>query len=252
MNHQKLTSIIIPIIVTCAMCINFASVYGQTSNKKPIKFQPPPPPPPNRGEPTGRAQGGAGRGCEPTALVPNNDNLVWGVTVAARPQFWFTLPRNLTTKDAIEFRLKDNQDQEIYQTRLENIDIPKGIVSFTLPSQIPPLENSKTYKWSFAIFCDYKVIEDVPGNVEGSITRIPISNTLKNQLAAAKNPIEKAKIYAQNGVWFDAVTTLAVNLRHKKEKDIIATWTELLKQVDLEQAVSLPVTNCCTQTKSSK
>ncbi|MBD2772936.1 DUF928 domain-containing protein [Iningainema sp. BLCCT55] len=219
-----------------------------------IKFQPPPPPPPpppTRGEPTGRAQGGAGRGCEPTALVPstktNNGDLLWGLTVAERPQFWFSLPRNLTTKDAVEFVLKDNQGKEVYKNRLENINTPKGIISIAIPQQIPPLQTGKTYKWSFSIYCDFKTIEDRPGNVRGSIQRATISTTLKNQLANAKTPIEQANVYAQNGIWFDALTVLAVNIRNNKEKDVTSAWTQLLEQANLKQVVSLPVTDCCTK-----
>lgn len=249
-----------------ALCMSCGISYGdqgniknQNSNLTAIKFQtppPPPPPPPNRGEPTGRSQGGAGRGCEPTAIVPatksNNGNLLWGLTVSERPQFWFGLPRNLTTQDVVEFILTDDQGNKIYKTRLENINTPKGIVSFALPQQTPPLQIGKTYNWSFSIYCDFKLIEDIPGEVAGRIKRVPISTTLKNELADAKTPIDKANVYARNGVWFDAATILAINLRNKQQKEISLTWSELLKQVGLEQVVSLPITNCCTKAPASK
>lgn len=265
MNNTELRSKIPPKIfnttVIFALCMSCASGYGEqrivenpNSTLKSIKFQPPPPPP-NRGEPTGRGQGGAGRGCEPIALVPstklNNGDLLWGLTVAERPQFWFSLPRDMTTKDAVEFVLKNNLGKEVYKTRLQDFNTPKGIVSFAIPQQTPPLQIGKTYNWSFSIYCDFKIVEDRPGNVRGKIQRVPISTTLKNKLANAKTPIEKANVYAQNGIWFDALTILAVNMRSKKEKDITSTWTQLLEQVNLEQVVSLPVTNCCTQATAS-
>ncbi|GAB1543496.1 hypothetical protein NUACC21_61710 [Scytonema sp. NUACC21] len=238
-----------------------ASTYGkqitaENPNSTPvaIKFQSPPPPP-DRGEPTGRAQGGAGRGCVPTALVPltksNNGDSLWGLTVAERPQFWFSVPRNLTPKDAVEFVLEDDQGKEVYKTRLKNTNIPQGIVSFTIPQQTPPLQIGKIYNWSFSIYCDYKTVEDRPGTVRGRIQRNPISTTLKNQLADAKTPIAQATAYAQNSIWFDALTVLAVNMRDKKEKDISSAWTQLLEQANLQQVVSFPVTNCCTPVQKS-
>ena len=257
--RSKISQKIFNTTVIFALCMSCAIGYGKQINPKnpnstlvAIKFLPPPPPP-NRGEPTGRAQGGAGRGCEPTALVPltksNNRDLLWGLTVAERPQFWFSLPRNLTTKDAVEFVLTDNRGKEVYKTRLKDFNTPQGIVSFAIPQQTAPLQIGKTYNWSFSLYCDFQTVEDKPGNVRGSIQRVPISNTFKNQLATAKTPIAKATVYAQNSIWFDTLTILAVNMRGKKEKDISSAWTQLLQQVNLEKLVSLPVTNCCMQGK---
>ncbi|RUS98665.1 hypothetical protein DSM106972_080510 [Dulcicalothrix desertica PCC 7102] len=215
-----------------------------------IKYEPPPPPT-TSGEPTGTGgQGGAGRGCEPTALVPTmlgkNSNYLWGQTVSSRPQFWFALPRKLTKKDAVEFVLKENQGKEIYKTTLKS-EVPQGIVSFSVPNTIPPLQTNKIYRWSLSVYCDVETVEDKPGSVEGSIQRVSISTKLKNQLAGAKTPIEQAGIYAQNGIWFDALTSIAVNMRATKSQDASLAWNELLTQVKLEKIAKLPVTNCCTK-----
>ncbi len=245
---------IIKTLIIIALCTSCARLYAeqintQNPNSKLISINFEPPPPPTRGEPTGRAQGGAGRGCEPTALVPltksTNGDFLWGLTVAERPHFWFSLPRNLTTKDAIEFVLKDDVGKEIYKMMLKNAEVPRGIISFTLSEKTPPLQIGKLYNWSFSIYCDFQTVEDKPGNVRGSIQRVSVSTTLKNQLAGAKTPVDQATIYAKNGIWFDTATTLAVNMRGKKQNDISSAWANLLQQVKFEKIVSLPVTNCC-------
>lgn len=241
------------------ICLIIASGCGQNRlSENPnqtlvasIAFQPPPPPPPpERGEPTGRGQGGAGRGCDAIALVPtttlNNNNYLWGLTVAERPQFWFSLPRDLTAKDAIEFRLQDNQGKEIYKSRLEKINNPKGLIRFTLPQQAPALQINKTYNWSFKIECDFQTTEDRPVIAKGTIKRVAISENLKNQLAKTKTTVEKANAYAQNSIWFDAVTTLAINKDSKKEPNITNSWSQLLEQVNLKPVIPQPVTKCCT------
>jgi Domain of Unknown Function (DUF928) len=253
-NHPVVKAI--TILALCTSCnVGFGKqivAINPDLTSMTIKFVPPPPPPPNRGEPTGRAQGGAGRGCEPTALVPltksdksNNGNILWGLTVSERPEFWFSLPRSLTTKDAIEFVLANSQGKAIYKTKLNSLRTPQGIVSFPIPENIPPLQIGQSYNWSFSVYCDFQTIEDKPGNVQGSIQRIAVNTPLKNQLATAKNPVEQATIYAKNGIWFDALTTLGVNLRKQKTKDISSAWMELLRQINLQKNASLPVTNCC-------
>jgi hypothetical protein len=271
MNHTESNTLILTqimnnpivkattILALCTSCnVGFGEqIIAQNLNSTSIKFEPPPPPPPTRrGEPTGRAQGGAGRGCEPTALVPltksnksNNDSFLWGLTVAERPQFWFSLPRSLTTKDAIEFIITDSQGSSVYKTKLNSSTTPQGIVSFAIPESLPPLKIGQSYNWSFSVYCDFQTIEDKPGNVQGTIQRIAVNTQFKNQLANAKTPIQQATIYAKNGIWFDALTTLGVNIRKEKSKDISSAWTELLQQGNLEKNSSLPVTNCCETPK---
>ncbi len=229
-------------------------IIAQVPNSTSINFNPPPPPP-NRGEPTGRAQGGGSRGCEPTALVPltkfPNGESNWGLTVAERPTFWFGLPRNLTTKDAIAFVLRDELGKEVYKRMLESSEISQGIVSFALPKKVSPLQIGQSYSWSFSIYCDFKTVEDKPGTVQGSIQRVPISAMLSSQLATAKTPVSQASVYAKNGIWFDALTTLGVNMGSKKDKAIALTWNDLLRQVNLAKVASLPVVPCCTQRELS-
>lgn len=223
-------------------------VLTQDSNLKlaSIKYEPPPPPP-TSGEPTQRGAGGGGRGCEPIALVPKildkEGSYLWGQTVAERPQFWFVLPRKLTKKDAVTFVL-EKPGKEIYKTTLKS-EIPKGIISFTIPKQIPPLQIGKTYSWSLSLSCDFETLEDKPGEVQGTIQRVAISTQLKNQLAGAKTPVEQANAYAKNGIWFDTLTTIAVNMRGQKPKDVSIAWNQLLQQVNLEKAAPLPINNCC-------
>jgi hypothetical protein len=256
---QTVKILILILIAICTSCETGSNAESKAlSNQNPnliiasIKYAPPPPPPPpppstNSGEPGDRRGGGAGRGCSPIALVPttSDGNYLWGQTVSPRPQFWFALPRSLTKKDTVEFVLKDNQDKEVYKTTLTT-ETPRGIVNLTIPKHIPPLQTNIIYRWSFSVRCDAESLEDRPGTVQGIIQRVPISTKLKNQLAGAKTPIEQASIYAQNSIWFDALTTIAVNMGKQKTKDISETWNELLKQAKLEKVAKLPVVECCT------
>jgi Domain of Unknown Function (DUF928) len=244
-------AVILALAVSCSLNRG-EQIIAQVPNSASINFKPPPPPP-NRGEPTGRAQGGGSRGCEPTALVPltkfTDGEANWGLTVAERPTFWFSLPRKLTTKDAIAFVLRDELGKEVYKSMLQSSEIPQGIVSFALPQKVPPLQIGKSYGWSFSIYCDFETVEDKPGTVRGTIQRVPISAKLSSELATAKTPVSQASVYAQNGIWFDTVTTLGVNIASKKDKANIAAWNNLLRQVNLGKVTSFPLVPCCTQSQ---
>ncbi|NJL10181.1 MAG: DUF928 domain-containing protein [Calothrix sp. SM1_7_51] len=224
-------------------------LIAQNSSSGRIRFTPPPPP--ERGEPTGRSQGGASRGCESTALVPltqtKNGELFWGLTVAQHPTFWFHIPRRLTKNDAIELTLLDESEKEVYKTKFIAPNTPKGIISLSVPSKQPPLEIGKIYTWSFSIFCDYKNVEDKPGTVKGKIQRVALSPALQTQLASAKSPLEQASIYAQNSLWFDTMTTLGTSIRTsgKKHTSLTTAWNDLLKQANLKNSISEPITPCC-------
>jgi Domain of Unknown Function (DUF928) len=246
------------LVLISTSCGSFSQAESATQNIQTpgliiasVKYVPPPPPPapPGRGgEPLGRGGGGAGRGCAPTALVPvtldKNGNYHWGQTVSARPQFWYALPKQVTKRDTLEFVLKDNQGKQIYQTKLKT-EAPKGIINFTLPAIVPELEIGKLYTWSFMVYCDADAFVDKAGSVQGTIQRVTISTKLQNQLTGAKSPVSQASIYAQNGLWFDALSTLAVNMHAQKANDIDLAWNDLLTQAKLEKVAKLPVTNCC-------
>ncbi|MBD1821002.1 DUF928 domain-containing protein [Cyanobacteria bacterium FACHB-DQ100] len=210
-----------------------------------------PPPLPRRGAPSGHPQGGASRGKCPvassqlTALVPvlpkTPDRLdvtpVWALTVSDRPTFWFYVPYPLTSNLATEFVLQDEQGKYLYQTALTQSGTTPGIVSVTLPNTVSPLEVGKLYHWYFLIYC-------TPSNpmfVDGWIERRPDAS---RQSVLSREQVQR---YAANGIWYDAVTTLA-QLRRQKPKDstLAQDWTDLLQSAGLGAIAGAPIVDCCT------
>lgn len=213
-----------------------------------------PPPLPRRGAPGGHPQGGASRGNCPvaspqlTALVPilpktpdrPDVTPVWALTVSDRPTFWFYVPYPLTGDLAMEFVLQDEQGKYLYQTPLAQSGSTPGVVSVTLPATVSPLEVGKRYHWYFLIYC-------TPSNpmfVDGWIERKP---------NASSQPIlsrEQAQRYAANGIWYDALTTLA-QLRRQKPKDSTLTqdWTNLLQSAGLGAIAPASIADCCIPKK---
>jgi hypothetical protein len=58
----------------------------------------------------------------------------------------------------------------------------------------------------------------------------------------AATPIDRIALYAANGLWYDAIATLAT-LRRESPDNVIATnqWTALLESVGLSEFAGMPL-----------
>lgn len=208
------------------------------------------PTPPSQGSPSGRQRGGASRGpCREfetlTALVPANNGIVWGRTTSDRPTFWFYLPNQLTDKTPIEFVLQDDADNYVYNTRFNAPGTRSGLINIPIPANVKSLEVGKTYSWTLSVYCD-PAKPSTSVSVKGTIQRVNLDPTLQKRLQEA-TPIEQAKIYAANGIWFEAFNTLAkLYYSNSEQKSIATAWVNLLQQAKLESLTQIPLTTCCT------
>lgn len=214
----------------------------------------------DRGIPTGRPRGGASRGqCPPivnedkplTALVPTTQKTLQGqviweswdeLTVAESPTLWFYVPYSLNPQLPIEFVLQDEVGNDVYKTFFRVSELPLGIVKFRLPAMAAPLEVDKRYHWYFSIDCDLALSP----LVEGWVKRVAINSSLMSQLQKA-TPQERAALYAANGIWHDALTTLAEPRQtNPRDTTLTANWVSLLQSVGLEAVAREPISQCCT------
>ncbi len=211
-------------------------------------FEPPPPPPDP--PPGGRVRGGAKRGLCPaitsklTALVPFSQEKgsvtnVWGLTTVAHPTFWFYLPITKNSTLSTQFVLQDSQSNPVYQ---QDITLPNqpGVIGVTLPPTASPLALNKRYRWFFTIDCDRQK-QSPPIYLEGVIQRVELKPTITQQLQTAE-PLQQFTIYAQNGIWHDALTTLA-QLRQKNPQnaELEAKWQDLLTSIHLDDVAKQPI-----------
>lgn len=173
-----------------------------------------------------------------TALIPPTKG---ELTASAYPTVMVKILESKTLK--AEFTLWDEDGKGIYQTTLALPDNP-GIMSFKLPTAAGELAIGKQYKWTVAVICNPADRQrDVV--LQGGWERVKVSSALSSQLAAAQ-PLQKAKVYAQNGFWYDTVATLAELKRSRPEDPRIASeWLELLQSVGLTELDQVPVVNCC-------
>lgn len=176
-----------------------------------------------------------------TALIPSSNI---GATLAGYPTFFFYIPDVDLAGVEGEFVLRNEKDEQIYQ---EIVPLKAGdsIVSVKLSAtpDLPPLEVGKSYYWVFSILLA-KVDRSSNTDVAGWIKRVEPNALITNQLVRASSKAKPA-IYASNGIWYEALTTLA-NLRCESPNDptIIADWTAILQQVELPEIAKKPLAQC--------
>ncbi|GAA6621717.1 DUF928 domain-containing protein [Scytonema sp. NUACC26] len=211
-----------------------------TIRRQPLRLKLPPLPK-EISSPTGRRFGGARRtGCpkdvelQLAALVPATEpqptvTNVWSLTSVERPILWFYTPYNKSSNYPADFELLDEESNPIYKTAISLPD-KAGVIGVPLP----PLTVKKPYRWFLNVYCDRQQ-QETPIFVEGVVQRVELSQAIKEQLQKA-DPIQQIAIYANNGIWHEAVTILA-QLRQKNPNDttLAEDWKELLTSVGLTQ-----------------
>ncbi|MBH8561881.1 DUF928 domain-containing protein [Nostoc sp. CENA67] len=217
---------------------------------------PPSWPQPDSGNPGGRVRGGAKR-CisyplvNPplTALVPftqepNSTANVWGLTTEANPTFWVYTPysKDSVTKDCAfttEFVLQDEDSNLIYNKAIA-LSAQPGVISISLPANAPSLEIGKQYHWFLIINCDSNQ-PSPPTYIEGVIQRINLKPEIAQKLKSA-TPQQQFTIYVQNGIWYNALTTLA-QLRQQNPQDaaLKIEWKNLLSSIHLDDIADKPI-----------
>jgi hypothetical protein len=171
-----------------------------------------------------------------TALVPENKI---ARTVSEYPVFFFYLPQ--TDAPQAEFVLQDENGKQIYQTTLK-IKNSSGVTGVSIPTNrnMSPLQVGKNYRWFVALICD---AQDRSADISetGIVRRVELSADIRSKLEKA-DVREKTFIYAQNGIWQDALSTLAAaRLANPNDAKLTADWASLLDSVKLGEIAPEPI-----------
>lgn len=213
--------------------------------------------PPLGQAPTGRRVGGAGRGpiCALAeneqsykfvkALMPtqplneralarekqetetdSNTKFVGGLTIAAQPTFWFYLP--YTTPEppqnlVAQFVLLDETEHPVWNELMAvKLTDTQPLVEYPLSYS---LEIGKLYNWYFSVICDSDKLSRNPV-VRGWIQRAEPTPELQTALRNASR-FQQYLAYANNGIWFDTVSSLA-EIRRQFPGTYKGAWSSLL------------------------
>lgn len=193
----------------------------------------------SRNRTAGASRGSCGADiASPVALLPSEQRI--GLTVDANPTFLFNISQPSTA--SAEFILQDMQNNEVYATTVE---LPKtsGVISISLPQggeSSKSLEVGKRYEWSFALICDARDRgQDIV--LDGEIERVEPNAALTSALQKAA-PKERPSVYAESGLWYNTVASLA-KLRQERPNDaeLATDWATLLQSVGLDEIAQSPL-----------
>lgn len=229
------------------------AAQSQQSNTTKIRFVQPTieKQPENRGAPRDRTGAGTRGDCpvanKPlTALVPLVSKTVLSLTTNEHPTFWFYVPYVPKNINSVKFVLLDEKKNSLTKEPIPiTLSNTPGVIMVNIPTTEKPLEIGQYYHWYFLIDCNPQSrSEDIA--VEGLVQRIVPKDELTRRLQTA-TPRQRVALYAQAGIWQDALTTLGeLRARQRQDATLATDWKDLLESVGLENISTEAIAPCCT------
>ncbi len=200
-----------------------------------VRYQPPKRNIPKRTEATG-VRSSSGFKCPKgenslfiAALAPTTHT---GDTIDARP----TLYTYFNSTESIEINLREIGTRSPLWTQTIPSPTP-GFTAIAYPSTAPELVVGKLYQWSVEVVCDSTKRYLNKGYTSAKIQRVDEPAALKDALSKAKNPIDRAQVYATQSLWYEALDTLtSATLAAPTEPKLRTQLIELLEQGGLVKA----------------
>ncbi|MBD2075642.1 DUF928 domain-containing protein [Phormidium sp. FACHB-592] len=160
------------------------------------------PVPPGRKSDGGTTRGCSGGGLPLTVLASRN---YVGRTISRHPTFAWFVPRGSASKP-MEFTIYESvpggKPKEVRKLPLQS---SPGIMKLSPFLQNEPgLQPGKEYFWQVVIHCDP---DNPSGDLvsEASIEVVGMPAVVQSKLNKAINSVEKANIYAEAGLWYNAL-----------------------------------------------
>lgn len=201
--------------------------------------------PPRRQAPKTNTVGGGSRGDTCVIGKSNNKNgeIVKvlpksniGLTTQQHPSIMVYVPQSSAQKAF--FSIQDEDFNHYYQTTLQ-LPPKAGVVEIKIPASLPALATGKNYQYSLAMICGVELEPDDP-LISGWIQRVQPKSNLVNQKAS----VELASRLASDGIWLDAVSTLAeLRKSQPNNQSVVNYWQQLLNSAGLSEIAQEPIVN---------
>jgi hypothetical protein len=158
-----------------------------------------------------------------TALAPIDHN---GQSIANRPTFvWYVSDQKTYP---VIFQLWNADEERLYQVKLQS---RPGLMQLSWPIDQPELQPGVKYHWRVVLVCD----SGSPSrnvNIETMLEIVEPSGELQAELSKTQDPIRQIELYAQNGLWYDA---LALAVSHDQPLNDSSIALDLLESLDLPE-----------------
>jgi hypothetical protein len=172
---------------------------------------------------------------EPRPSLTDVNMLPVPQTTSERPTIYFISPKvagnGVFTLIEQNDRLTPSQ-KAVYRKEF-SLQNEAGIIAFKMPDDAPIMEIGKIYYWKIDFGRDTEA-----KTAYGMIKRVLPTAKLVNQLKNISKPIDRAALFAQEGIWFEAVQTLAeAQQTTPTSGEIVDEWTALMKSVNLSMVL---------------
>jgi Domain of Unknown Function (DUF928) len=238
-----LLQIVLGITISMGIAIPFTLVQPDSSTAQQLKKKkqiPPPPSPPTKGFPGNRTVSASmsGGSCDLKliALAPEfnqnpsgqiSEKSVWGQTTVERPIFWFFVPSTQALK--LEFSLQNRQGEDIYRAPIPTPGQP-GVISVRIPTSQQPLQLDRDYRWTLKA--------QVPCGT--TTNRVFVDGWVERVSLPSEG--NRSDTFALEGIWYDAVTSLAQQrLQKPNDVQLQQDWYDLLESADLNAIAKQPL-----------
>ena len=153
-----------------------------------------------------------------TAIAPIGYD---GLTTVSHPTFWIDLPETSAQQAILLIKEGSNSNWHQLATHSQqSIDIKEkaGIIGIKLAPDAPALKIGKKYQWVVALVCGDRLNPNDP-LVAAGIKRVDESQITTN--ATSLTQLERASLYAEEGIWYDALDILVA------EKSSLGDWNDI-------------------------
>ena len=191
--------------------------------------------PPIAGAPLARVGGGS-RGATddlPTLAVLVPEHAAY--TTKEQPVLYWFVSKPTTVKCEISITDMSTLDT-VYETSMDGV-ATAGIQKLDLAKENVKLKPGVQYQWLVALVPDPSAPSK---NVDagGFVTRTPVPEAISTKLGAA-SPVQKAALYAQQGIWFDALDELCQAIdANPGDASLHQKCAKLLEQIGLKDAAA--------------
>ncbi len=158
-----------------------------------------------------------------SALVPVSHS---GITWSERPIFWVYIPKTSARQIVLSIKEKGAKS---HSQQFVSITGAPGIVGVPLAEDAAPLSIGKTYQWAVVLICGKRP------NPNDPVVTAWISRQKVGQSLDALSVTKKAAQYSEQGVWYDALTTLAqARQSQPQDESLKQLCIKFLKQPTVE------------------
>ncbi len=191
--------------------------------------------------PSGRDRGTGSRGDCPLAntgrkgavklipLIPTDSR---GLTTKASPTLWIQVSytsNQIAQELSGELSVEDAQTFSKLPPQTMPVELPKSSGVFSIPLT-HSLEVNKWYRWYLILECNAPGSSgsDLVMSVQGMVKRVELPE-VEHQLVT-QGPQERIKVYAEQGIWYDALDEAAqLSCTEEQNGAIAQSWQVLLQ-----------------------